>query len=484
MTKDIGVKIIKTEPVNWRELQFIQQDNFKELSDSDKCALKASIVADDFIQPFYVWQDTDGMLYCLDGKHRRLLLEELANEGYNIPYLLPATFIECKDKQHAARIVLKFSSQYAKVSRAGLHEFITIYDLDWSEVKEQIDLPTISIERFEQQFDLHGITDQEADEDKNFGIADVELKVKHGDVFRLGNHILACGSFKDNDIVNQLMQGDKARIVFCDPPYNLPTNFFSGQNHKDFAEAAGEMTHDEFVEFLKHIMVQSGANTVEGGIHYICMDHRHVWHMTEAARQVYGNPEPKQMITWVKDIMANGSFYRAQQELVFVFNDDNSKALWNNDMLDEGGFYKTDDELVFIFKNGEGAKHLSHLELQHRIRTNVWRYPSATSTANPDRYELKNHPTPKPVAMVADAILDTTNGNDLVIDWFAGSGTTLIACEKTNRRARCTEVEPGYVQSIINRYYRYCIKMGRQFNFEHLNGNLVFEDICETEVVV
>src|SRR5690606_38916894 len=106
--------------------------------------------------------------------------------------------------------------------------------------------------------------------------------------------------------------------------------------------------------------------------------------MCEAARRVYGNPQPKQVCVWNKDIMANGAFYRAQHELCFIFNNKAAKSLWNNDLLDEGGFYKNEHEMCFIFKNGDGAKHLSHLELQNRIRTNVWRYPSAISKANPD----------------------------------------------------------------------------------------------------
>lgn len=483
MSKAIGVRVIETKHVNWRELQFIQQDDFKSFSESDKAALKASIVSDDFIQPFYVWEDPEGTLFCLDGKHRKLFLEELVEEGFGVPYQLPATFIECEDKKQAARLVLKFSSAYAKITQQGLHDFISIYDLDWSEIKQEIDLPAVSFDRFEQKFDVFGVKDAESDEDSEFG-TETELLVKTGDLFQLGPHRLICGSFAEPGVQNSLMQEENARIVFCDPPYNLPTNFFSGQKqHDDFAMGAGEMSDEEFRDFLKLIMEVSKANTVPGAIHYIFMDFRHQWHMTDAARLAYGNPEPKQMCVWVKDIMANGSFYRAQQELCYVFQDTRAKALWNNDLLDEGGFYKNDNELCYIFKNGDGANHLSHLELQNRIRTNVWRYPSAISTANPDRYELKNHPTPKPVAMVADAILDTTNENDLVIDWFLGSGTTLIASEKTGRVCYATEIEPKHVQHIICRYFRYCDKTGRELSFQHINGDLQIEQLLQTESV-
>ncbi len=346
MSNKIDVRIIKTEYVNWRELHFIQQENFKNIPEESKHKLKASLVSNNFIQPFYVWESAEGPIYCLDGKHRTLLLEELINEGYEVPYKLPANFFTNKDEKR----------------------------------------------------------------------------------------------------------------------------------HKDFAMGAGEMSDDEFVQFLSLIMQRAVDNTVNGSIHYIFMDWRHVWHMMEAGRRVYGSPIPKQLCVWNKDIMANGSFYRAKHELCFVFNSHQAKALWNNDMLDNGGFYKNNEELVFIFKNGD-AKHLSHLELKDRIRSNVWNYPSAISTANPDRYELKNHPTPKPVQMIADSILDTTNEGDIVIDWFLGSGTCLIACEQTNRKCYATEIEPRYVQQIIARYVRYCQKNSKDVIFTHTNGNLTLNSL-------
>ena len=117
---------------------------------------------------------------------------------------------------------------------------------------------------------------------------------------------------------------------------------------------AGEMTDEEFCEFLSLIMKRSIDNSVPGAIHYIFMDFRHAWHLTEAARRTYGNPQPKQVCVWNKDLIANGSFYRAQHELCFIFSDERSKNLWQNDLLDNGGeFYKDNNEWIFIFKNGD-----------------------------------------------------------------------------------------------------------------------------------
>jgi DNA modification methylase len=474
----INSRIIKTELIKWRDLEFIQQENFKEWINDGDTKLIESILKYQFCDAFKVWEH-DGKLFCLDGKHRFLDLIKVSELGHNVPEELPATFVDCESMESAAELVLVYSSQYAKITQQGLFDFVSKFNLDIPILNAVINIPEFSMQRFEQKFDLFQV---ETGEEPHVEVDEKNIIVKSGDVFQLNGHRLICGSFTSEDDVKALMQDDKARIVNCDPPYNLPANFFTNKDehrHKDFAMGAGEMTDEEFVQFLSLIMTTSVANSVPGAIHYIFMDFRHSWHMTEAARRVYGNPQPKQVCVWKKDLFANGSFYRAQQELCFVFSDEKAKALWQKDLLDEGGeFYKDNNEWCFIFKNGEAAKHLSHLELKNRIRSNVWEYPSATSMANPDRFELKNHPTPKPVIMIADSILDTTNENDIVIDWFLGSGTCLIACEHTNRRGRFTEIEPMYVQSAIQRYINYCNKRSIDVIFTHLNGNLTLNEFA------
>lgn len=448
--QNLSSRVLKTELINWRELKFIQQPNFKDISKEDLHAIKASLISNNFAQPFYVWEDeTDSSLYCLDGKHRTLALEELLKEGVSVPYQLPATFIFCENKKAAAKLVIIYSSIYAKISQQGLFDFLKEYELEMSELKNEISIPEFSVPRFEQKFDMFNNNEPDATEDEPVEIKENEIIIVcNGDIFQLGEHRIICGSFEQKETVDLLMDGEKARIINTDPPYNLAADYIGNidkKTHTNFAMAHGEMSDDEFVEFLKRIMQMSCNYSVDGSIHYIFMDFRHTWHMGDAARRVYGSPEPKQMAVWTKDMMALGSFYRAQHEL------------------------------CFIYKSGSG-RHLSKLDLMDRIRSNVWKYPSAVSVANPDRGEIQNHPTPKPVAMIADCILDTTNENDIVIDWFMGSGTTLIACEKTNRKARGTEIEPKYVQSIIKRYIKFCKSKNKAVKFIHLNGNLTESD--------
>lgn len=140
-TLSVASRVIKTDLVNWREFRFIQADNFKDFDPSAAHKLKASILSNQFTQPFYVWEDPDGLIYCLDGKHRTLMLEQLIAEGHQVPYLLPGTFIRCDSKKEAAKLVTIYSSIYARVSQQGLFDFIKEYELEMSELKEQMELP-------------------------------------------------------------------------------------------------------------------------------------------------------------------------------------------------------------------------------------------------------------------------------------------------------------------------------------------------------
>ncbi len=146
-------RIIKTELIHWRELEFIQQDDFKDLPEEAMAKLKNSLLANMFTTPFYVWQDeVSGKLYCLDGKHRTLALNALETDGHTIPDELPAVFIQADDIQDAARLVLIFSSVYAKITTQGLHDFLGLYELKFEDVRMTVDLPDFDLPAF-QDFD-------------------------------------------------------------------------------------------------------------------------------------------------------------------------------------------------------------------------------------------------------------------------------------------------------------------------------------------
>ena len=252
---------------------------------------------------------------------------------------------------------------------------------------------------------------------------------KNGDLWVLGNHRLLCGSALETGAFAALMGEEQAAMGFTDPPYNVPieghASGLGAIHHRPFPMASGEMDSTEFIAFLGEAFRNLAAFTVEGSIHFVCMDWRHVEELLTAGRAAYG--ELKNLCVWVKDNAGMGSLYRSQHELVFVF------------------------------KHGRNG-HRNNVQLGRfgRNRSNVWHYPGANSFARCGKEGnlLALHPTVKPVAMVGDAILDCSARGDIVLDAFLGSGTTLIAAARTGRRCCGLELDPAYVDTIIRRWQK------------------------------
>lgn len=253
---------------------------------------------------------------------------------------------------------------------------------------------------------------------------------KLGDLWLLGNHRLLCGNALKETDFNILMDGKKAQLVFIDPPYNVPIDGHVGGlgavKHREFVMASGEMTSGQFTEFLQTAFLRLSENSVSGSIHYICMDWRHMREVQDAGKNIY--QELKNLCVWKKDNGGMGSFYRSQHELVFVF------------------------------KHGK-APHKNHFELGQwgRYRTNVWEYSGSNTfgRATDEGNLLALHPTVKPVAMIADAIKDCSDRNDIILDSFLGSGSTLIAAESAGRCCYGMEIDPLYVDTIIRRWEKF-----------------------------
>jgi DNA modification methylase len=251
---------------------------------------------------------------------------------------------------------------------------------------------------------------------------------KIGDVWVMGRHRLICGDSQSPHVISRLMAGAKAQMVFTDPPYNLPIDgHVSGlgrSRHREFPMASGEMSAAQFIAFLENVCRNLVSSCTDGAIHFLCMDWRHIRELIEAGLRVYG--ELKNIIVWDKGIGGMGTFYRSRHEMIAAF------------------------------KQGT-APHINSFELgQHgRYRTNVWSYRGLNSFGGDRSRELMLHPTVKPVAMVADAIKDVSRRGGIVLDVFAGSGSTLIAAHKTGRRAYVSELDPRYCDAIVDRWQAY-----------------------------
>ena len=246
---------------------------------------------------------------------------------------------------------------------------------------------------------------------------------KIGDIFQLGPHRIVCGDATDPAVLARLLEGDAAaRLVLTDEPYNVKiAGHVTGGGHREFAMASGEMTDAEFLAFNEMWMAAVLPCLCDGGILGTFIDWRGLPTVHSATAKL--GLVPLNLIVWAKTNGGMGSLYRSQHEL------------------------------LPLFKKGTAA-HVNNVELgrRGRWRSNVWTYPGASSLSSDARQELKDHPTVKPTAMLEDALLDLTHRGDVVVDPFLGSGSTLIAADKTGRVCRGGELDPLYVDVIVHRY--------------------------------
>ena len=262
-------------------------------------------------------------------------------------------------------------------------------------------------------------------EDESWLDANIPPKVKFGDLWRLGDHFVYCGDSLLAKSFEIIMQGELAQIVITDPPYNCKINGhvcgLGKTKHDEFAMASGEMTETEFAEFISKFMQNLIKFSIDGSLHYLFMD----W-------------------AGLNTLLTQGK--RHYTELKNI-------AVWNKLIGGMGALYRSQHEMIPIFKNGK-AKHQNHIQLgkNGRYRTNVWDYPGVRAT-NPESLELlKLHPAVKAVPMLHDILLDSSSKNDIVLDCFGGSGSTLLAAERCKRRARLIEISPRYVDVTIYRW--------------------------------
>ena len=272
------------------------------------------------------------------------------------------------------------------------------------------------------------ISETQAETEEPEAVPDIDRDrpavTRSGDLWEIGSHHVLCGDATRAEDIARLLAGAQAQMVFTDPPYNVPVDGhvcgLGKVKHREFAMASGEMTREQFTGFLEKVFGNLARHSVDGAIHFVCMDWRHISEVMAAADGVYA--EFKNLCVWAKTNGGMGSLYRSQHELVFVF------------------------------KTGK-APHINNVELgRHgRNRTNVWQYAGVNTFGDERDENLQLHPTVKPVALVADAIRDCSRRGGIVLDVFAGSGSTLVAAAKTGRRGYGLELDPAYVDVTVRR---------------------------------
>ena len=308
-------------------------------------------------------------------------------------------------------------------------EALALHLKELTDLALDFEIEAIGFEPPEIDIRIQSLDTTPEDQADNFEIAAGPLVSKPSDLWLLDSHRLYCGSALDLAAYNAVLADQQAAAVFTDPPYNVKINgHASGKGkiaHPEFPMASGEMTEAEFTNFLHQVFGLLSASCQDGALIYTCMDWRHMGELLAATRGV--GLELLNLCVWAKTNGGMGTLYRSRHELVFVL------------------------------KNGQ-APYLNNVQLGRfgRNRSNVWNYPGAnTFSRKKGRPRLDLHPTAKPIALVADAILDCTQRDDIVLDAFVGSGTTIIAAERTGRRCYGVELDPRYVDTAINRWQRF-----------------------------
>jgi DNA modification methylase len=360
----------------------------------------------------------------------------------------------CVDNLTAAQIRAYVIADNKIAENAGWDRGLLTLELQELSVELNFDVTVTGFETAEIDILIGELNQDVPDEADNVPEIDrsVPAITRLGDVWRIFNHFLMCADALETDSYEKLLDGKKAQMIFTDPPYNVAiagnVSGLGKLTHREFAMASGEMSPAEFAGFLKMAFDRLIAFSADGSIHFICMDWRHMREVLEAAENSYS--ELKNLCVWSKTNAGMGSLYRSQHELVFVY------------------------------KNGK-RPHINNVELGRfgRNRTNIWNYAGVNSFGKGRDAELAMHPTVKPLALVADAILDCSKRGGIVLDAFAGSGTTLLAAEKTGRHGFGIELDPYYSDTVIRRFLDvYGLKA------THVATGLYFDDLSRQRSAV
>lgn len=278
-----------------------------------------------------------------------------------------------------------------------------------------------------QEQDIILLDDEPCDGEEELSDPPVTPVAQLGDVWELEGHRVICGSAIEPDVYEKLLGDQSVAAVLADFPYNVKiagnVSGLGKKKHGEFQMASGEMSDAEFASFLQTAITLATMYLLSGGVLFGFMDWRSIHLLYQAgfaAKLTLMN-----LIVWYKQSGGMGAFYRSAHELIAVMcKGDKLRA--NNIQLGKHG----------------------------RDRSNVWCMPGANRPGSSANEMLGHHATPKPVEMCIDAILDVTNHGDAVLDPFLGSGTTLIAAEKSGRRCYGIELEPGFVDVTILRWQR------------------------------
>lgn len=398
------------------------QGDLKDLTKDNYNKLRNNIKSRGFIVPVFVWEDENAILHMLDGHQRRRVLEA---EGWNEP--VPYLKVPAENMQEAMAKLLEITSQYGTITQEGVDQFIATYQLDEQSVLEATNYDALN----------YGLTKDEEDveEDEAPELDQAEAISQPGMVYQLGRHRLMCGSATEPEDVKKLVTG-KVSLIHTDPPYGVDyTSKKLGKimNDELKGDSLYQFTHDAFEVIKEHIEDEAAV---------YCWYEDKFRHVIQTALEDSGY-EFKQNLIWNKGMNLSGADYQKAHENVLYLQLQGSKAKWlgERDKKTILGNKRTDFAAM-------SKKDLVEAMVTMQSQSTVWEIDRDTVT----KYV---HPTQKPVRIAARVIQNSSEPEDNVYDGFAGSGSTLMACEQTNRTCFSMELDPKYVDVIRKRYAKF-----------------------------
>ena len=385
------------------------QEDFK-IPDADKLSkLQMLIITRGFKYSFKVWKDPDGKLWIIDAHQRRKALLGLRSYGFTIPEI-PYEEIQASNKREAVEEIAAYNSEFAQKNPDTI--LFTKYNINGDDIAKfnlgyevkQTDfsiggkkLFPAEIDKSEIQEDVIDVASQD-DNTENF--------VQPGDIFQLGNNRLMCGDCRANKDVAALMNGRTADMILTDPPYNV--NYEGGGEDK-LTIQNDSMENDLFFRFLRSVFNIMFAIVKPGGSFYVFHADSEGENFRRAIREA--GFKIAQCCIWVKDSLVMGrQDYQWQHEPCLYGWKLGAAHFWNAD----------------------------------RKQTTVWNFDKPKAS--------RIHPTMKPIALMAYPITNSTKNGDIVVDLFSGSGSTIMACQQTDRIGYGMEIDPKYVTATVRRF--------------------------------
>ena len=413
------------------------QDELKEIGQKNLNKLKKSIVRNGFTAPLITWQ-----MKILDGHQRKIALEALTYEGYKLPPI-PYVEIRADSEKQAKEILLTLVAQYGEVTKERLEFFLASNGMNAIDLTEFVAMPKL------EDLATASITPDEPQE-----AAKGEPIAKLGDIYQLGDHRLICGDATDRETIEKLMDGKKADMVFTDPPYNVDYTGGMGTHEKNAREGIlnDKMSSSQFYAFLLGAC-RNMVDFCSGGI-YICMSSSELHKLKVAFEEAGGHWQS--FIIWVKNTFTiSRSDYQHTYEPILYGWPQRVTNHYFIELRDNGNVWedlqkinaKYDGEFTTLKFQGFEAKIKGKAEGQikrGKHKTDIWRYNKPVRS--------DEHPTMKPIELCAEAIKNSCTEGRLVLDLFGGSGSTLIAAEKLKRICYACELDPKYVDVIIDRW--------------------------------